>query len=172
LEKHDVGIQKSYINRHIEVNEDFAKLLGYYCAEGNPLGKNSGIELSFHSKEVDYHSEVVYLIKECFGASAQVTQRHSKHVTTVRACNCLLSQLFVSLVGRGSHNKIIPEIILRSSKSVIQAFLNGYINGDGHSNEDIVSITTASESLAREFQSLLLDQGEVCSFNQDKIRLD
>jgi hypothetical protein len=167
LEKNDVGIQKSYINRHIEVNEDFAKLLGYYCAEGNPLGNNSGIELSFHSKEVDYHSEVVYLIKKCFGATAQVNQRHSKHVTTIRACNCLLSQLFVSLVGRGSHNKIIPEIILRSSKSVIQAFLNGYINGDGHSNEDIVSITTASESLAREFQSLLLDQGEVCSFNKD-----
>jgi glycosyltransferase involved in cell wall biosynthesis len=167
LEKLPVGEQKSYINRYIDVDEKFAKLLGYYCAEGNPLGKMSGVELSFHTKETDYHSEVYELMHECFGIKSRIAKKMNKHVTTVRVCNSLLAQLFVELVGRGSHNKKIPEIILHSSKKVIQAFLNGYINGDGHSNKNIVSITTASESLAREFQSLLLDQGEVCSFNQD-----
>lgn len=167
MDKLDVGVQKSYITRKIEVNEKFAKLLGYYCAEGNPLSNNSGIEFSFHSKEIDYHTEVCYLVDKCFGSTTKITKRCNKHVTTVRVCNSLLAQLFVSLVGRGSHNKKVPEIILRSNKKVIQAFLNGYINGDGHSNENIVSITTASESLAKEFQSLLLDQGEICSFRKD-----
>jgi len=167
MSKLDIGIQKSYINRHIKVDEKFAKLLGYYCAEGNPTSNNSGIELSFHSKEVKLHQEVKLLIKECFGSNAVLTSSHSKHVTTVRVCNSLLSQLFVSLVGRGSHNKKIPEIILRSGKKVIQAFLNGYINGDGYSDDKIVSITTASENLAIEFQSLFLDHGEICSFRKD-----
>jgi len=170
LSKISIESQKSCINRHIPLDVNLAKLLGYYCAEGNLLSNESGIELHFHLNEIKYHKDVCRLIKKCVGINAVVTHKKYKNVTNIRVCNSMLASVFKHLCGNHAINKKIPKLVLESSQEVIQSFLNGYINGDGHSSYDanILSISTASKEMAIEYQSLMMDHGEACSFQKDK----
>lgn len=161
--------RKSCVYRYIDVNENFAKLLGYYCAEGNLLSKEAGIEFHFHLEEINYQKEVRFLIKECLGLDATITLKDRKNVASLRVCNSIVAAVFKEMCGNHACNKQIPPLILLTPQKTIQSFLNGYINGDGHSsyNANIVSITTASKKLAMEYQSLMMDQGEHCSLTCD-----
>lgn len=154
------------IKRHIEINEKMAKLLGYYLAEGS-CSKNK-IEFAFHSKEKGYHQEVISSMKEIFGINGSVFI--NKNRCKIIFCSNIVSSIFRKLCGIGSDNKFIHELILSSSKKIIQSFLNGYINGDGHSssNHNIITISTNSETIARQYQKLMLDMGLFCSLLKRK----
>ena len=60
--------------------------------------------------------------------------------------------------GRRAHQKHVPQIIRRSSKQIVSAFLRAYFDGDG-TVTNLVSCTTASEKLAEQIQLLLLNYG-------------
>ena len=163
--------QKSCTFRNIVFNKDLAKLFGYYCAEGNLLSKGNGVELHFHSNEIQYHEEVVMLMKKCFGVEPKVTKKGTR--ASIRTCNSLIADFMKFHCGNHAAHKKIPSIVLQSSKEIIISFLNGYINGDGHSSytNNTLSISTASQELALAYRSLMMDMGEVCSLKQDNRKI-
>ena len=165
IEKHiksldEIDVVK--INRKIKVDKKLSRLLGYYVAEGS--SSLNAIEFSFHANEVEYHNEVQSLIKEIFGIDSYKIIKNNKCRIKVNSSIC--SELFAKLCGSGASNKFISPYILSSSKKIIQNFLNGYINGDGHSNKNIITISTNSEKLAYQYQKLMLDMGLYCSLGK------
>ena len=60
-----------------------------------------------------------------------------------------------------SQERVVPDAILRGSRAVVQAFLRGYFDGDGYCDKS-AAVSTASPTLARQVEALLLGLGIWC----------
>lgn len=134
---------------------ELARLLGYYVAEGNyqsDNGKDYGICISNKNEQViaDLHH-----IGNTFGLSLKSDSRghHFFHRKSLADFFHLLG-----LTGRRAYDKHIPQIIRRSPKEIMSAFLRAYFDGDG-TVTTYISCSTASELLAEQLQIVLLNYG-------------
>ena len=158
---------KIKITRYITIDESFAKLMGYYLAEGSIGSSGNLVEFSFHAKEDIYHKEVIdilknynlFAVKSIYGNKCRIT-----------VSSRIFAEICLYFCGKNAGQKIINEDLMNSPKNVIKSLLNGYINGDGgsYSYTNSVHFSTNSEPLAMQIQKLLLDMGERCSLNKRK----
>lgn len=151
--KRDNGIPKN-----IAITKDFARLLGYYVAEGSSsCGK---VSFSFGYEEIQYANDVKNMIKNIFDIPAKIHPRQDKGVRVVDTCSNILCKIMLSLCGKGAHNKKVPDCILQSNGiDLIESFLEGLIKGDGCYKPDTVSLCTVSETLARQVRMLFARLG-------------
>jgi DNA gyrase subunit A len=80
----------------------------------------------------------------------------------------------LGLSGRSSE-RMIPDVVLRSPKSVVAAFLRGLFEGDGaveRSGRSLlrVSMCARNKVMLRQVQTLLLRFGIVCALQHEKAR--
>jgi intein/homing endonuclease len=127
---------KHTLPRFIDLDEDFAKLLGYYCADGSTSKQinrpNSfTVCFTFGKDETSNVGDVRELVKRLFGLECGVTKQGS--AVHVYLSNSILGHLFTTLCGNDTYSKKVPEFVLSSShKGIVKAFLTGYLNGDGY----------------------------------------
>ena len=141
------------------MNEDLARLLGYFVAEGWYLKQQNGADAGIGIANQDAELiEDLNLIANSFG----LRLRNGGNRCRWHLNNCDLARLFhnFGLDGRRAAEKHIPNIIRRSPKEIIAAFLRAYFDGDG-TVSSYLSCTTASEKLAGQLQQLLLNFGIV-----------
>ena len=139
------------------------KFIGYYLAEGNILKAFStdkkhyyaGLQLTFNSKEIEYISECVSLVKELFPkATISVTNARTDNSTSIFITRSSLSYFFIELCGEYSNKKKIHPSILSYSKYT-KYILEGYINGDGWNlDSGMYAMCSTSKELARQLQSI------------------
>lgn len=149
----DVGYKypRILLPRYVTFNSDFARLLGYYTAEGSNEG-GVGIEFSFHRKETSYHMDVQDLMYKFFGMKGISRIRENRY--DIRYRSSVLSKFFGELCGIHSVNKHIPLLCLQHREKAVQ-FLQGYWRGDGHFEKVELSFCTASRQLMEEVVWLL-----------------
>lgn len=146
-----------------ELNEDIAELLGYYCAEGSIVtDKNRpnsfDINFSFSKDEGEYAERVITLLKSCFGVSGRLVHRPT--TLSVSVTKASLALLLKALAGERSTKKRVPEMLFNAPHKVVRAFLDAYINGDGHRFPNgKLSSTTVSRELAHGIALLALKCG-------------
>ncbi|MEW6130990.1 MAG: LAGLIDADG family homing endonuclease [Acidobacteriota bacterium] len=149
------------------MDDNLAKLLGYFVAEGwflkGERGKDYGIGISNQSPEV---ADDLQKIAAALGLNLVSGGTGRWHIW-----NHELVELFhnFGVTGRRANEKHIPQIIRRSPKEIVSAFLRAYFDGDG-TVTNLISCTTASEILAEQLQLLLLNYGIISKrqkvFNQ------
>jgi len=162
----EVSDTKVCLNRYCYLDERLSRLLGYYVAEGSP-GENS-FSFAFHSKETDYHNEVVQSLMDIFGVDSAIRIRDSKAEIVVYSS--ILSSFFEKQCGCLPSYKKVPKDIFLSSDSVRSNFLKAYIGGGGRSGgvREETTISTSSIDLAMSYQFLMLEFGVVCSLHKEK----
>jgi len=144
------------IPRFINLSQDFARLLGYYCAEGSP--HNGGIQFTFNINELEYQKDVSSTIQNLFGLTCKIDL--IDNVANIRCNSILLKHLFTNWCGVGSHNKKVPIFIYcYNNDNLVKSFLEGYVKGDGCYKSDTVSCCTVSEMLARQVRQLFARLG-------------
>jgi ribonucleoside-triphosphate reductase len=151
---------KSKVNNIIPVNEEFARILGYYIAEGW-VSSNGGIEFAFGAeKKSDCVTDLINCAKEIFGDDLSITVTPKKSVLHVRLGSVILSELFSTGlgIGTGSHEKQIPQIILNASNEIKKHFLGSYFC-DGHARRREISFKTVSKHIANDICYILLQIG-------------
>lgn len=160
---------KQYTNRII-LNEEFGRLLGYYIAEGS-ITTPYTVCFSFHCNEVQYHNDVIFLMKKIFGLEVTINTNIRKSVTNLYFSSTIINDLFKRLAGNGAKNKVIPKWIVNTSVEFRQNLLLAMIRGDGYIslNETKkylrhVSYSTISQQLAFQLRFLLWQLGLSCSF--------
>ena len=139
---------KSDFVRFLRLDEDFARLLGYYCADGS-VSKSRNRPNSFHiaftfgKEEESNIRDVQRIITDIFGLKSYVIyQGPTAHVSL---SNSVLGHLFRELCGRDSYTKKVPKIVLTCTKKrIVRGFLTGYLAGDGY-------VSPAYESQDRRF---------------------
>lgn len=147
-----------------------AYLLGAYLAEGYIYDEtqfvNNGtrkdivrkswlVELKYGLGEKPIVDYVVHLANE-LGFNTTV----SSNINTFRVY--IKNNEFVKLCrthcGRGSKNKILSNDILFSDITFLQAFMNGYVDGDGNQNKTnkLIQFATSSDAFAAQLKSIIL----------------
>ncbi|MBI4155005.1 NAD(P)-binding protein [Candidatus Woesearchaeota archaeon] len=127
------------IPNKIKINKYFARLLGYYVAEGSL--KKSGIILNFGKDDIlnGNLEDVKYCIERSLGIRyciSMVKNKFTKEDSKVNVVfgGFIVGLLFSRLLGCnfGSENKEVPNIIFNVSDSLRKEFLKAYFRGDGH----------------------------------------
>ena len=155
------------IPKHIEVNEELAELLGYFCAEGSVhklKNRPNSMQLVFSFGKHERHlaARTVQLINRVFGLDARIVNAATSIRTEIGKSS--LALVFRHLCGTGAKNKKVPACIASSRLSVIRAFLKAVVEGDGAVLENNIAIDTVSNRLAHGLYHLFLLCGYLPSY--------
>ncbi len=157
------------VPRQIRVSPDFARLVGYYCAEGSITWHrkrpNSGsVWFSLGEKETDRIAEVRELVHMTIGLPTRVVVQN--HRAAVIVPSAAIARLLQESCGDSCENKRVPAYILRSTDpAVVQGFLAGYLNGDGYITKGrgtslVLGSSSVSAALTYGVAHLLVALGE------------
>lgn len=142
----------------IGIDENFAKLLGYYVSEGYARKQRNqrngwSYSVKLYNEDERVLDDMESLARELFGKA----RRGKNYVEIPRKMAYIV---FESLCGTLAENKRIPEVIFTSPEDVRWAFLEGYFIGDGdvHPSKR-VRLSTKSELLANGLVLLLNSLG-------------
>lgn len=155
------------IPRNIRLDEKFAELLGYFCAEGSThrlKNRPNSVHLvfSFGKKEKHLAEHTAQLIRKIFGLTARIYYAPTGIRTEIGKSS--LALLFRHLCGAGAKNKKVPRGIASSKESVVRAFLKAVVEGDGTVLKNSIAIDTVSKRFAHGLYHLFLLCGYLPSY--------
>ncbi|MFB6174860.1 MAG: DNA polymerase domain-containing protein [Candidatus Nanohalobium sp.] len=161
LEKSSVanrsGRARNKIPAVIELDQEFASLLGWFVAEGHfrKDGKENEdyTDSAIASDNPEHREEVQGLFREVFDYDASINGRQ------VSCCTSTIARLLSRLCGDKAENKKVPAPIFNSERPVREAFLKSYSLGDG--DEDGRRFSTISKKLQAGLSTLLKEQDTV-----------
>ncbi|GAA0287699.1 DNA-directed DNA polymerase II large subunit [Halobacterium noricense] len=176
----EIGLEGSSlgITRTIEVDEDFAWLLGLFVAEGT----TSSVNPCIHNADEDLIDRAADIATDKLGT--EPGRRWSNRAYELRFPavfrEVLYSLGFENADSYDSSEKVVPECILHAPRSVVLDFLRGFIAGDGSdsSNDNVttVSFHTTSDDVKDGIMFLLHRLGLVANVstktNRDGNRQD
>ncbi|MDT5159016.1 MAG: pyruvate formate lyase activating enzyme [Acidobacteriota bacterium] len=151
----------------LPLNEDVARLLGFYCAEGSVCSDKTRpnshvLNFSFAHAETALVEEVSCLLEKWLRVKAAQVRRTTTLAVTVNKSSAAL--LFQMLAGRRSGEKRVPQMLFDAHRPVVQAFLDACVTGDGHRYPNgKISVTTISRQLAYGIAWLALKLGHLPS---------
>jgi len=136
-------------------DEGFLKLMGYFVSEGT-CSKNEVI-FSFHRDELEYHNEVISLMKFYFGdITFKVVPHKVKKSARIVFQSIIASTLFAFLFGKGARNKKLKPFMFALTPDFQYSFLHGLFNGDGYYSPNYkASLSTSSVNLANDIFDML-----------------
>jgi pyruvate-formate lyase-activating enzyme len=156
-----VGEKGKGIKKNIEIDKDFAKLLGFFCAEGHvhkfkDRPNSYHIEFSLNKQEEDLANEISDLFIRVFEVKLNKVVRRTG--LSVGISSSSIGLLFKKLCETGAKNKRLPSFLFSCSKEIILEFLRAYDKGDGWSGDGNhpISMDTVSKDLALGIYALLL----------------
>jgi len=128
------------VNRYIDlVSEDFLSFAGWYLSEGSADTKS--VEISQNTDDLQILEEIRRVLKNISGVEPGSCLRVDKRKETYKeierfyVCSTIFADAIGKLMGRGSHNKKIPEELMTYPKMAIK-IVRTLLCGDGHLNKD------------------------------------
>ena len=159
------------------VNKDFARLCGYYLAEGHILyNKNQKpVGVSFCANKTDRLVQEIPGILERLGARNKC-YTHARTNTTeavdIQVYDKGITDILLKLLGQYSHHKYIAPSVMKWELDMQKEFLGAYHEGDGcfYYSNDIekkgnVYFSTCNKELALQTQQMLHRLGGLASIN-------
>ncbi|WP_276299564.1 DNA polymerase II large subunit [Halorussus lipolyticus] len=156
------------ITRTIEVDEDFAWLLGLFVAEGSL----SGTRPTIHNSEEAIVDEVVETATAVFDCEPSVRWSNKAYEVAFPAVfrDILYELGFKNGSSYDASEKVIPDEILQAPHETVLSFIEGFLAGDGsHSSDDNYSsirFHTTSEAVKDGFVFLLHRLGLVANVSR------
>ncbi|AGB36383.1 deoxycytidine triphosphate deaminase [Natronococcus occultus SP4] len=127
--------------RHLDITPEFGWVLGFYIAEGSVRRKQ--VQIANTDSELLDRVESWF---EQYGTSIYRRERNDG-VERLTVCSALWAKLFRRLAGEGAE-KNVPERAWNWSDDVLEALLEGMLDGDGCRRETRDTLYTANEALA------------------------
>ena len=144
-------------NIKIKVDEKFAKILGYFIAEG--YYDDRKIVFSFNPNEKEYIKEVVDYFKS-LNLNPIVYDKDLN--VKIEINSKILVELFKKLnIKSGAKNKRIPPIVFKFPENLKRAFFIGYFN---------LKAVSVSKELIEDLAFLLLQLGINANYGEEFIR--
>jgi putative pyruvate formate lyase activating enzyme len=156
------------VPRHVALDESFAWLLGVYCAEGRvsvsrERPNSRRLIFTFGPHEKALVERTCALLEEIFRVRTHIVKRRT--TLSVEVGKTSLAALFECLSGTGSTTKRVPAPLFSASDTVVRAFLDGYLAGDGTDTKTHLVANTVSEALAHGLYELGLCLGVLPSIH-------
>lgn len=149
----------------LTLDENLARFFGLYAAEGSVDGSTVALAL-FDKKLEQIATDLLKKICPLFSTRIHLDKQGNR-----RDLRCRVGRRFASFIadvcGRGAESKRVPSEIFFSSESIIRAFLDGYLSGDGTVAKNRVAASTTSRELRDGIYLLLTRLGLPASLSQD-----
>jgi hypothetical protein len=119
------------------VDSEFAWMLGLYVAEG--YRRATQVVISNTDQGILDRAEAVL---------DRIGQRVYRAPGAITCCSTLFARVLGWLgTGGGAHAKRVPPVVMGWPRPLLEAFLDGVVDGDGSRDEARLSIWTTSEGL-------------------------
>lgn len=162
--------------RYIQMDNDWAKLIGYYAAEGSITGGRT--YFSFNHIESEYIQEVKEILaRKGLNWCERVQQWKGKDSCCVIWVNhSVLAYILKEIWGCGEncYVKRLPSIV-QSNRTFARQALEGFIRGDGSINGAgrqskyvTINISTSSRILSEQLGCILRSYGILPSYTRKK----
>jgi len=148
---------------------DLGEILGLLVAEGHSFA-GSAHEIGFSNQNQRLLNRMDRLMRTVFGMESTDTT-NSEGTVTKRWVSTKLYRWFERNVPEAMHtarDKRIPSVVLGGSEEVIRRFLVGAFAGDGGVESEAMSLSTASQRLARDYADALSKIGVASRIHYDK----
>ncbi|MCS6839731.1 MAG: SpoVR family protein [Roseiflexus sp.] len=144
------------------VDERLAAFLGYLCSNGHISAVKHTIGLT--TADEDQAHAFANLVRSLFGIEARWHRDGKRWGVSFssRDAHDFLTYLGLK-TGVAAREKTVPDVILRSPKPVVAAFLRALYDCDGYASAAGVTLSTASEEMGKTVQVLLLNFGILAS---------
>ncbi len=153
----------------LPLTDELMWLYGLYVAEGSTY--RGGIKFSLHAKELSYAKKIKEIIEKFFSLQASLFYREERaNSLEVTISNTNLAHIFMALFSKHSDHKIYPIWFNSLSKTQKEAFLQGLLDGDGHSNG--YRFTTTSHMLTLQIVDLAISLNKIPSYSIEKAKID
>ena len=131
-------VPRTFAVRETNETPEYARLLGYYLAEGSLARLNEtekfGVHFDLHLEEAETWGADIGAICRSFGVEAVAYPDEERHAVSVRFHKESESWLAEKLArdgGRFSHAKRLSEDVMRWPVRLKRELLKGYLRGDG-----------------------------------------
>ncbi len=154
-------LKLKHIPSKVYVNKEFTKLMGYFLAEGH----NTGSILIFSNENIEIQKEFSRLCEQVLQNKPSRIKREG-HLLIY---NKLLAQTLKNLgFTNSSSTKYLHPKFLGTTEEALTAFLNAFIDCDGHVGKEsgIIEVILASRDLITGLERIFLRFGIVCSIKQ------
>lgn len=142
------------------VTRAFARLFGYYMAEGHIIfkkGEPYAVQYSVHRDDA-IHAEIAELCAD-FGTEnppATFHVRATEYSRSILVCDPLLAQLCMEHGGTGARTKSLSQSAMQWRLDMQREMLGAYANGDGHGisvgpQTGTLKLSTANRCLAEQW---------------------
>ncbi|WP_394324676.1 DNA topoisomerase VI subunit B [Halarchaeum acidiphilum] len=161
LKTYQVGGEETTIPVTVPLTDEFARLLGYYVAEGHVGPRQVGFTFGSHEDELIEATETA--VAGVGGGTTTVERERNS--TRVKAFGSPLAMFLGNVCGKGAENKRVPSFLFDAPADVQREFLTAVYRGDGSDSHpgNELSHTTVSETLARGISVLWNMQGVLAS---------
>jgi dCTP deaminase len=126
--------------RELPLTPEFGWALGFYIAEGSSRRK----QIQVGNTEQPYLDRFAAFFER---HDASLSWYENDRITKLTVCSALWSKIFRELAGTGSE-KNIPEQAMNWPEQVLEALLDGLLDGDGCRRETRETLYTANPDLA------------------------
>jgi replicative DNA helicase Mcm len=162
------------------LNREFSRLLGYLITEGhtyyNPNTRYAEVGISNTGKRIA--GEAAYLFRNVFDTTinintrkAQFTEKATLDLETIRCCSIplykFLKNNFYEFLNKAP-KKRISNNIKSAEKEYQKEFLRTAFKGDGFIDSKRFGFATASYTLAKDYQDLLLQNNILSKIDTEK----
>ncbi|BBX73843.1 intein-containing Fe-S cluster assembly protein SufB [Mycobacterium shinjukuense] len=144
---------------------EFARLAGYYLAEGHACLTNGyeSLIFSFHADEFEYVEDVRQACKSLYEKSGSVLIEEHKHSARVTVYTKAGYAAMRDNVGIGSSKKKLSDLVMRQDETFLRELVDAYVKGDGNVTRrggvDWKRVHTTSRVWAFQLQSILARLG-------------
>jgi intein/homing endonuclease len=141
----------------------FARFLGYLVAE-SWFNRHDFFLLSQHAeKNPEVYADMAALADEVFGI--QMRPLHGDKGFSLASTQIIRFLRGVGCVVGVAKDKEVPWSVLRSSPASVREFLRGYVDAEGSTSTLGIEVSSASETLLRQVQVMLLSFGIISQRN-------
>ncbi|HVP22615.1 MAG TPA: DUF87 domain-containing protein [Conexivisphaerales archaeon] len=120
------------LSPRLEIDETFARLLGYYAAEGHTdyaPRRNYRVEFTFGPADGELIADSRATMRSKLGEVGYLREHGSKSMR-LSFSNKVIASLLREWIGVGAPNKRVPDIIFNSPSAVRMAFIKAWYLGD------------------------------------------
>ena len=159
---------------NLTLNEDLAKILGYFTADGNYLfenrkgythyGEPRGLQFTFKTGDGENLKVIKFLIKKTLGLKGKEKQDPRYNTYYLYIYNTELARKLYK-AGFKKYGRL-PQILFNSPASVIKNFLDFYFLGDGYAKRKEIHLNDLE--LSRDLVLLFSLIGEAVTYRLRK----
>ena len=155
------------IGRFVEVTPELMLLAGFYLAEGS-CSARGGLRFAIGRRNERLLPMLTRAVERVFGLAPTLyrSKERAASLDLVNRVAALAWQHLLGFEGATATTKQIPALVFEAARPLREAFLRGYLAGDGTLANARVTFATSSRDLASGLVYLLSSFGVVASLGE------